>query len=212
MQAVSQQLGGISVHPEYVRAYKDWMEETRERRKDNIQTRSFNDFISNTGLDRESWWSEKSRPGLDPEYSTLATELALMENGRASYWATRITQPQFIRTTAEDYFPDWMNVFTKENGERVRSYDIVKGNDVLDVATRGLASAGLTLGNLAVGGLVGGAGLYLVLRLANKNLDDVIELPFKVVQGAIEGTGTLLGTVAKQFTRRGDFQEAFNES
>ena len=39
-------------------------------------------------------------------------ERALMENGYLSYWGSKIVQPQFIRT-AEDYFPDWMNIFTK---------------------------------------------------------------------------------------------------
>jgi len=213
-------LSGISVHPEYVRSYKDWVKETSTRQKENLPTRTFQVYLHDPNddgrydddLTMTNWYAEKSRPGMDPEYSTMASELALMRNGRASYWATRMTQPQFIRTTAEDYFPDWMNVFTKENGERTRSYDIVKGNDFDDVLWRGLTGGVLSLGNLAVGGAVGGLGIFLLLKLANKNFDDVVELPFVAVGGMIEGVGTLLGTVAKQFTRRGDFTSAFNES
>ena len=77
---------------------------------------------------------------------------------------------------------------------------------LLEVLVRGEDDEG------AVGGAVGGLGIFLLLKLANKNFDEVIELPFVMVGGLIEGVGTLLGTVAKQFTPRGDFTSAFNES
>ena len=212
-------LGGISVHPEYARSYKDWINETRERRKEEITTRTFSQYMDDPNGDGDSsdafiyqdWWSQKARPGKDPEYSTMATELALMENGLPGYWTAKITQPQFIRTTAEDYFPDWMNVFTKANGERIRSYDMVKGDDYDDVLWRGLSGGLLSLGNIAVGGIVAYAGLYVIFKLTEKNLDEVMEFPFIAVSGAIKGVGNLLGTVAKQFTSRGDAVAAFND-
>ena len=135
----------------------------------------------------------------------------LMENGLPGYWTAKITQPQFIRTTAEDYFPDWMNVFTKANGERIRSYDMVKGDDYDDVLWRGLSGGLLSLGNIAVGGIVAYAGLYVIFKLTEKNLDEVIEFPFIAVSGAIKGVGNLIGTVAKQFTSRGDAVAAFQD-
>lgn len=209
-------LGGISVHPDYVLSYKNWMNETAAKREADEVPRTFSQYIIdpnddvNTGdsLEQTSWWANRSRPGWDPEFATMQYERALMENGPLSYWGSKIVQPQFIRTSAEDYFPDWMNIFTKENGERVRSYDLVSGDEVTDVFIRGGASAGLALGNILIGGLVAGAAGYVVLKLANKNVDDIIKLPFTAVSGLISGTAELAGTLARQFTKKGDFVES----
>lgn len=206
-------LGGISVHPDYVESYKNWMLETRERRKEDVSPRTFTQYLTDPNadgstsdsLERESWWDNRSRPGWDPEFATMQYERALMENGYLSYWGSKIVQPQFIRTSAEDYFPDWMNIFTKENGERVRSYDIVSGDEVTDVFMRGGASAGLALGNILIGGLVAGAAGYVLLKLANKNVDDLVKLPFSAASGLISGSAELAGTLTRQFTKKGDF-------
>lgn len=208
-------LGGISVHPEYVLSYKNWMEETSAKRKANEFTRSFSDYIidpnddgnANDSLQKTPWWENRSRAGWDPEFATMQYERSLMEDGYLSYWGAKIVQPQFIRTSAEDYFPDWMNIFTKENGERVRSYDLVSGDEVTDVFIRGGASAGLALGNILIGGLVAGAAGYVLLKLANRNVDDIIKIPFSAASGLISGTAELAGTLARQFTKRSDFVE-----
>lgn len=198
-------LSGISIHPEYVFSYRRWGEETAQRRKDELPPRTFEQYAKdpdgdgygNDALTTQSWWDEKARPGWDPEYAAMTSELARMRNGEKSYWWSRISQPQFVRTTAEDYFPDWMNIFTKEDGSRVHSYDIVKGNDSLDVMSRGLVGAGISLGNVVAGGVVAWAGITLFSKIAGSQADDLVELPFKMAEGVINGAAGLVGSVAK---------------
>ena len=198
-------LSGISIHPEYVFAYQNWGVETKQRQKDGLVPRSFNQYVEDPDNDgyytdsmtEEEWWTEKARPGFDPEYAAMTAELARMRNGERSYWWSRISQPQFVRTTAEDYFPDWMNIFTKEDGSRVHSYDIVKGNDSGDVMARGLVGAGISLGNVVAGGMVAWAGITLFSKMAGSQADDLVELPFKVAEGVINGAASLIGSVAK---------------
>ena len=198
-------LSGISIHPEYVFAYRNWGEETAQRRKDELVPRSFEQYASDPNNDgnlvdsltSQNWWDEKARPGWDPEYAAMTSELARMRNGERSYWWSRISQPQFVRTTSEDYFPDWMNVFTKEDGSRVHSYDIVKGNNSGDVMTRGLVGAGISLGNVVAGGIVAWAGITLFSKIAGSQADDLIELPFKMAEGLINGTAGLIGSIGK---------------
>ena len=195
-------LSGISIHPEYVFAYENWAAETKQRRKDDLIPRSFEQFTldpngdgnRSDNLTTQNWWDAKARPGWDPEYAAMTAEMSRIRNGEPSYWWTRITQPQFVRTTAEDYMPDWMNIFTKEDGSRVHSYDIVKGNDSTDVLTRGLIGASISLGNIVVGGIAGYAGLYLIMKLAKSNADDLIEIPFKLAEGLIDGAAGLIGS------------------
>lgn len=210
-------LSGISIHPEYVFAYKNWADETKQKRKEDITPRSFENFAKdpdddgyvNDSLRSEDWWSEKVRPGWDPEYAAMTSELARIRNGEASYWKARMLQPQFVRTTAEDYFPDWMNIFTKEDGSRVHSYEIVKGDDTSDVMWRGLMGAGISLGNIAAGGLVAWAGITLFSKIASSRTDELVTVPFRVVEGMIDGAAGLLGETLSQFTKRGNLYQSF---
>lgn len=198
-------LSGISIHPEYVFAYKNWADETKQRRKDDLQPRSFEQFSEDPdgdgyytdSLTDQNWWDEKAKPGWDPEFAAMTSEMSRIRNGEASYWWTRITQPQFVRTTSEDYFPDWMNIFTKEDGSRVHSYDIVKGNDSGAVISRGLVGAGISLGNVVAGGIVAWAGITLFAKVAQSNTDELVTIPFKVAEGLIDGTAGLIGAIIK---------------
>jgi hypothetical protein len=196
-------LSGISIHPEYVFAYENWAAETKQRRKTDVTPRSFEEYTKDPNgdgyytdsLTDQDWWDQKARPGYDAEYAAMTAEMSRIRNGEPSYWWTRITQPQFVRTTAEDYMPDWMNVFTKEDGSRVHSYDIVKGNDSKDVLGRGVVGAGISLGNIVFGGAVGYGFLFLIMKLAKSNADDLIEVPFKLGEGLIDGAAGLVGSV-----------------
>lgn len=212
-------LAGISIHPEYVFAYKNWAEEVKTRRSEDLTPRSFenytldpdNDGSGSDSLRSEKWWGQKAKPGWDPEFAAMTSELARIRNGEKSYWWTRITQPQFIRTASEDYFPDWMNVFTKEDGSRVHSYEIIKGNDPMSVVKRGVAGAGISLGNVVAGGIVAYATIFLFTKIASSKADDIVAVPFKVVEGVVDGAASLLGEVASQATKDGDFYKSFKE-
>ena len=93
-----------------------------------------------------------------------------------------------------------MNVFTKEDGSRVHSYDIVKGDNSGDVMTRGLVGAGISLGNVVAGGLIAWAGVTLFAKIAGSQADDLVQVPFKVAEGLIEGTAGLIGSTIKSAT------------
>ena len=57
-----------------------------------------------------------------------------------------------------------------------------------------MVGAGISLGNIVVGGLAGYAGLYLIMKLAKSNADDLIEIPFKLAEGVIDGAAGLIGS------------------
>ena len=212
-------LSGISIHPEYVFAYKNWADEVKTRRKEDLTPRSFenytldpdNDGSGSDSLRSEEWWGQKAKPGWDPEFAAMTSELARIRNGEKSYWWTRITQPQFIRTSSEDYFPDWMNVFTKEDGSRVHSYEIVKGNDTTDVLKRGIAGAGISLGNVLAGGIVAYAAIFLFTKVASSKTDEIVAIPFKAIEGVVDGLGGMIGEIGSQFTKRGNLYKSFTE-